>query len=75
MMHVCMYGGKKLVVVHRDRDYGCRKVPKAIRGMAYRNETLEGDQRGLEVWTHADACDDLEDDDFGPGGVRTEVDE
>ncbi len=40
-----------------------------------RDEGLQGDEGGLEVRADADAGDDLEDDDAGPGRVGREVDE
>lgn len=39
-----------------------------------RDEGLEGDERGLEVGADAEARDDLEEDDAGPGGVGGQVD-
>jgi hypothetical protein len=53
----------------------CAGAEKGTQDGTYRHKTLEGDERGLKVWTNTNSSNDLEYDDLGPGSVDVKIDE
>lgn len=61
------------IVPHSEQ--GKSTPPVARSGCTYRNETLHGDKRSLEVRPYTDTGDDLINDDLCPRRMRSKVDE